>query len=87
MKNLNFTIITFYQFKNLTKIDNLQILLKEFCSFNKVKGTIILAEEGINATVAGVAGSIEHLQKKLIELGFLKLEKKISFYDFMPFNR
>tara|TARA_B110000116_G_scaffold248442_1_gene241473 strand:+ start:183 stop:1118 length:936 start_codon:yes stop_codon:yes gene_type:complete len=87
MKNLNFTIITFYQFKNLTKIDNLQILLKEFCSFNKVKGTIILAEEGINATVAGVAGSIELLQKKLIELGFLKLEKKISFYDFMPFNR
>ena len=87
MKNLNFTIITFYQFKNLTKIDNLQILLKEFCSFNKVKGTIILAEEGINGTVAGLNESINFLQKKLIELEFIKLEKKKSFYEFMPFNR
>ena len=87
MKNIKFTIITFYQFKNITKIDNLQILLKNFCSFNKIKGTIILAEEGINATVSGFAESINLLQKKLLNLGFLKLEKKISFYDFMPFNR
>jgi len=87
MKNIKFTIITFYQFKKIKKIDNLQILLKEFCSFNKIKGTIILAEEGINGTVAGLTGPIDFLQKKLIELEFNKLEKKISFYNFMPFNR
>lgn len=87
MKNIKFTIITFYQFKKIKKIDNLQILLKEFCSFNKIKGTIILAEEGINGTVAGLNESINFLQKKLIELEFIKLEKKKSFYEFMPFNR
>ena len=87
MKNLKFTIITFYQFKKIKKIDNLQILLKEFCSFHKIKGTIILAEEGINGTVAGLENPINLLQKKIIELKFTKLEKKISFYDFMPFNR
>ncbi len=87
MKNIKFTIITFYQFKNIKKIDNLQILLKKFCSFNKIKGTIILADEGINATLAGLANSIDLLQKKLVDLEFNNLEKKISFYDFMPFIR
>ena len=45
-----FTIITFYQFK---KIDDILIIkneLADFCKFNKIKGTIIIAEEGINGT-------------------------------------
>ena len=87
MKNIKFTIITFYQFKKIKKIDNLQILLKEFCSFNKIKGTIIIAEEGINGTVAGFAGSIKLLQKQLTDLKFAKLDSKISFHEFMPFSR
>jgi len=87
MKNLKFTIITFYQFKKIKKINNLQILLKEFCSFHKIKGTIILAKEGINGTLAGLEKPIKLLQKKIIGLEFTKLEEKISFYDFMPFNR
>ena len=87
MKNLKFTIITFYQFKKIKKIYNLQIFLKEFCSLNKIKGTVILAEEGINGTVSGLSEPINLLQTKLVELNFANLEKKISFYDFMPFNR
>ena len=87
MKNIQFTIITFYEFKKIKKIDNLQILLKEFCSFHKIKGTIILALEGINGTLAGLSEPISLLQKKLIQLEFFNLEKKKSLYDFMPFNR
>ena len=87
MKNIKFTIITFYQFKKIKKNNDIQKLFKEFCSFHKIKGTIILSEEGINGTVAGLSSSIDLLEKKLIELEFLKLEKKKSFYDFMPFNR
>tara|TARA_B110000438_G_scaffold300901_1_gene354407 strand:+ start:1415 stop:2350 length:936 start_codon:yes stop_codon:yes gene_type:complete len=87
MKNIKFTIITFYQFKKVKKLENIQNLLKEFCSFHKIKGTIILAEEGINGTLSGLSIPIELLQKKLIEFEFINLEKKISFYDFMPFNR
>ena len=79
MKNIQFTIITFYEFKKIKKIDNLQILLKEFCSFHKIKGTIILASEGINGTLAGLSEPISLLQKKLIQLEFFKLEKKKSF--------
>ena len=87
MKNLNFTIITFYQFKKVNNIINIKKLLREFCLFNKIKGTIILAEEGINGTVSGLNKPIDLLEKKLTNLKFLNLEKKKSFYNYMPFNR
>ena len=50
------------------KIDNLQIFLREFCIYHKIKGTIILGEEGINGTVAGLKDPIMFLEKKLKEL-------------------
>ena len=87
MKNLNFTIITFYQFKKIKKLVFIKKLLKDFCSFHKIRGTILLAEEGINATVAGLSGPIKLLEKEITKIGFNKLEKKRSFYNYMPFNR
>ena len=87
MKNLKFTIITFYQFKKNSNVERLQNLLKNFCSFNKIKGTILLAEEGINGTVAGLIKPINLLELEIQKLGFTKLELKRSFYEFMPFNR
>jgi len=87
MKNLNFTIITFYQFKKNNNIDETLIHLRGFCSFHKIKGTILLAEEGINGTVAGLKNSINLLEKEFDKHGFSSLEKKISTHDSMPFNR
>ena len=87
MKNLKFTIITFYQFKKNTNKDKFQLILTEFCSFHKIKGTILLADEGINATVAGLSEPINLLEKELNIIGFDNLEKKKSYYNFMPFNR
>ena len=68
-------------------MERLQNLLKNFCSFNKIKGTILLAEEGINGTVAGLIKPINLLETEIQKLGFTKLELKRSFYEFMPFNR
>ena len=87
MKNLKFTIITFYQFKKNRNVEKLQNLLKNFCSFHKIKGTILLAEEGINGTVAGLFKPIKLLEFEILKLGFTKLELKRSVYEFMPFNR
>ena len=69
MINSKFTIITFYQFKKMD--DNLIIKndLSHFCKFNKIKGTIILAEEGINGTIAGNAESIIKFELHLKRLG------------------
>lgn len=87
MINSKFTIITFYQFK---KIDDILIIkndLSHFCKFNKIKGTIILAEEGINGTIAGTADSIKKFELRLKRLGFTNYNSKYSYSKFMPFFR
>ena len=84
---MHFSIITFYQFKKNYRIDNIQNKIKSFCSFQKIKGTIIIAKEGINGTVAGLDSAINLLKKELIKIGFNKIEFKNSKNEFMPFNR
>ena len=59
MNNYNFTIITFYQFKKINDPALLKEELKQFCSFNKIRGTTIIAKEGVNGTLAGLKDSIK----------------------------
>lgn len=87
MKNSKFTIITFYQFKKLGNLEKQKNILKDFCFFHKIRGTILIAREGINGTVAGPKEPVELLNKKLVKIGYDNLETKYSFYKFMPFNR
>ena len=54
MKNNTFTILTFYQFRQLTELDKLKVSLEKFFSFNKLRGLILIAPEGINGTIAGL---------------------------------
>ena len=82
-----FTIITFYQFKKIDDIINIKNELVHFCKFNKIKGTIILAEEGINGTIAGLFESIKKFESHLLSLGFANYNPKYSYSKFMPFFR
>ena len=82
-----FTIITFYQFKKISNIDDFKNDLKDFCKFNKIRGTVILAEEGINGTVAGSNNLINQLISFLKNRDFNKINLKYSYYKYMPFNR
>ncbi len=87
MNNNQFTIISFYQFKDIHDPQKIQQILKELCFFLKIKGTILLAKEGINGTVAGSSSSITLITEKLIDLNFNNLQFKESLYEYMPFNR
>ena len=87
MKKNEFTIASFYQFKGVNNPLKLQILLKDFCQFHKLKGTVLIAKEGINGTVGGLDSNIKALIDKLIKLGFILLNKKFSYFPFMPFYR
>ena len=75
-----FTIITFYQFK---KIDDILIIkndLSHFCKFNKIKGTIILSEEGINGTICAEESIIENILKLIKKfVGINELNIKVSY--------
>ena len=87
MINSKFTIVTFYQFKKMADILIIKNELSHFCKFNKIKGTIILAEEGINGNIAGISSSIKKFESYLFKIGFDNFSPKYSYSKFMPFFR
>ena len=87
MNNKHFTIITFYQFKkNFDKI-KLTKEVNDFCKFNKIKGTILIANEGINGTVAGLKYDINNFIDLLKIFNLINLNIKFSYSKFMPFQK
>ena len=87
MINSKFTIVTFYQFKKIEDISTIKNELSYLCKFNKIKGTIILAEEGINGTIAGKSENIKKFESFILRIGFDNYNPKYSFSKFMPFFR
>ena len=87
MINSKFTILTFYQFKQIKDHLIIKSRISDFCKFNKIKGTIIIAEEGINGTIAGTSQSIKNFQLEIKKIGFENLNPKYSYSKFMPFFR
>ena len=71
------TVATFYQFAHLPDCLNWQKKLRTQCKKHNVLGTVILAEEGINATISGSADSIQ----KVID--FIKSDER---FKSMPFR-
>ena len=82
-----FTIVTFYQFKKIHDISIFKNTLSHFCKFNKIKGTIILAKEGINGTIAGMPNSIKEFENLIIKMGLNDHNPKYSYLKYMPFFR
>lgn len=81
-------IATFYKFVSLDALPQRQQALKAFCQAHSIKGSILLAEEGINATVAGTRPQIDLLLAHLrADTPFSDLEHKESYADFIPFQR
>ena len=87
MINSKFTILSFYQFKQIKDLLTIKSRISNFCKFNKIKGTIIIAEEGINGTIAGTSQSIKNFQLEIKKIGFENFNPKYSYSKFMPFFR
>ncbi|MFC3325307.1 oxygen-dependent tRNA uridine(34) hydroxylase TrhO [Mesorhizobium cantuariense] len=81
-------VAALYRFARLDAFEELRVPLAAFCCGRGIKGTLLLAHEGINGTVAGgetaIAELIEHLES--IE-GLAGLEVKYSVAAEMPFHR
>jgi UPF0176 protein len=81
-------VITFYQFAKLPDFEQLQPSLEELCESNALKGTVILAPEGINGAIAGTRSGIaafKHFWQK--DQRFANLEYKHSIALKQPFQR
>ena len=81
-----------YHFVSLPHYKKLRELLLNFCVAKGIKGTILLADEGINGTVAGAEKSIHELldylkTDPLFEGNFKSLAHKESWSDKHPFYR
>lgn len=79
-------IATFYKFANISDLKAKQQQILAWCQLQEVKGTIILAAEGINGTIAGSAKAIATVLTHLRSLPNLAdLESKESTAEKPPF--
>ncbi len=88
MSNLPFTVAALYCFAPLPQYESLREPLAQLCCSNGIKGTLLLAAEGINGTVAGTAEAIEKLVQHITAIpGLAQPELKYSHASEMPFHR
>ena len=81
-------VCAFYKFVELEDYQELQIPLKEFCINYGIRGTILLAREGFNGTVAGSVTAIAALKERFRQdKRFCNSEIKDSWSWDMPFER
>jgi UPF0176 protein len=85
---MTYKVAAFYQFSRLPHYETLQTPLLASLEANGIKGSLLLAPEGINGTIAGLA---EKLDAALIGIssvtGLIGIEPKFSQADKMPFRR
>lgn len=83
-------VVSFYKFLSVDKtiLTGLQTSILEMCQQNSILGTIILAKEGINGTVAGKIQAVQEIIIFIKNLLSLKqLEYKSASCDFIPFQK
>ncbi|MCZ4282530.1 rhodanese-related sulfurtransferase [Kiloniella laminariae] len=84
----NYVVSALYHFAVLEDFESLREPLQKFMLEQNVKGTLLLAREGINGTVAGTPEAIEALH------GYLRSDPRLanivtkeSFHAELPFHR
>ena len=85
---MTYCVAALYHFTRLTDYEALKAPLQSMCELLNVKGTILLAYEGINGTIAGTDKAISDLLKFLkADPRLTALEHKESRAEEMPFYR
>lgn len=88
MNPLPVIVAALYKFVQLQDCSDLRDRLQSHCEQFQIKGTLLLAPEGINGTVAGSRSAIHALLRELrSDPRLADLEHKESFAEHMPFGR
>src|ERR1700678_2489297 len=87
-----YQVAAFYQFAALPDFRELRAPLRAICAELELKGSVLLAEEGINGTLAGAPDAIDTLVGQLRGAALFggrldNLELKFSHAATMPFQR
>ena len=84
---MSYLIATFYKFVTILEPEAIRAQILTWCQ-QQIKGTIILAEEGINGTIAGSSDAIANLLTAIRSLpGLADLEHKESTSEKLPFAK
>ena len=88
MSNLPIRIAALYQFARFDDPKTLRAPLLALCEANGVRGTLLLAREGINGTIAGTDTGVEAVLDHIRTLpGCNAIEVKESRAEGLPFHR
>lgn len=83
-----FTVAALYKFATLPDFQELKPPLLKACTQNKVKGMILLAQEGVNGTIAGPRAGVDAVLAHLrADERLADLEHKESYAQEQPFYR
>ena len=84
----HYVVVAMYKFVRLDDYEAMQPIVLSFCQERDIYGTLLLAEEGLNGTLAGTRSAIDELLNFLKSDGRLaNLEYKESYSDEIPFHR
>ena len=85
---MNYVIAAMYKFVRLPDYESIQPGLLAFCREQNIKGTLLLAEEGINGTIAGPRAGIDVVLRHIRALpGCAEIAVKESEASLPPFLR
>ncbi|MEM8869551.1 MAG: rhodanese-related sulfurtransferase [Pseudomonadota bacterium] len=85
---MSYVVAALYQFTAFAEPDRLRAPLLDLCRAQQVKGTLLLAREGINGTIAGHRHGIDRVLSHIRGLpGCERIEVKESTAQDMPFLR
>jgi UPF0176 protein len=84
-----FKVFGFYKFIKIKSLKKNKNLLQKFLIINNVRGTIVIAKEGLNGTISGHAKDIDKVIKKLKSLFSIKFFDNSNFSQskFQPFHK
>jgi UPF0176 protein len=84
-----FEVLGFYKFVKITSLKKNKDFIQKFLIRNKIRGTIIIAKEGLNGTISGKNKDIEKTTKKIKSIFSLKNfdSSNNSKSKFQPFHK
>lgn len=85
---MTYAVAAFYRFVPVKDPNAERIFLEQFCREQDIVGTILLATEGVNGTIAGTDQAVERLLSELQRrLGVRERDVKLSQAAAPPFRR
>ena len=84
-----FQVFGFYKFTKIKSLKKKKVLLQNFLLKKNIRGTVIIANEGVNATISGKTTDIKLTVTKIKKiLDFKKFDSEnISKSKFQPFHK